>query len=86
MSFDLELKATPQPEPPGLEAKATNGGLLIRWPTTASSYILEQADGMGAAYPWSAFQGAPQISDGKFQVLVPVTAPQKFFRLRATLP
>ncbi len=80
------LKATPQPEPPGLEAKAVNGGLLIRWPITASGYILEQADGLGNGFPWSAAPGTPQISDGKYQVVVLATTPKRFFRLHLTQP
>jgi hypothetical protein len=89
LSFDLELKATPLPQPPAppkLEAVPGKGGLVIRWPATAASYILEQTDGLDARFQWSPVQSTPNLNGSAYEVFVPAVGVQQFFRLHRVQP
>ena len=59
---------------------------MIHWPASATNFMLEQADGLGKGVQWSPVQANPALTNGRFEILVPATAPQKFFRLRSVQP
>jgi hypothetical protein len=73
-SAAIEIK----PQPPALNIAAGNGALVVSWPESNSTFILEaRVDGQ-----WSAVAATPTLADGFWSVVVSPTSPLIFFRLR----
>lgn len=53
----------------------------LAWPATASDYNLETSHTL-QAMSWSPVTTVPQVVGTRFSVIVPVTSPRQFFRLR----
>lgn len=67
-----------QPPPPALNIAAKKGALVISWPNSESTFVLEaQVDGQ-----WSAVGVAPTLGDGSWTVTFTPTVPIALFRLR----
>jgi hypothetical protein len=75
---EVEIK----PQPPALTIAPSGGALLVSWPDSASSFVLEaQIDGQ-----WSAVFDAPTRANGTWSVAVQPTSALVFFRLRSIAP
>jgi hypothetical protein len=73
-SAEIEIK----PLPPALTIMVKSGGLLVSWPDSGSSFVLEaQIDGA-----WTAVSTAPTLDQGTWTVAIDSTAPLALFRLR----
>jgi hypothetical protein len=73
-SAAIEIK----PQPPALNIAAGNGALVVSWPASESTFILEaRVDG-----EWFAVAATPILTDGVWSVAVSPTSPIIFFRLR----
>lgn len=64
----------------GITSSAPGQAALV-WPTNAPGFTLETAFSLPAS-AWNGVTGAPVIVSNLFNVTVPATNPQQFFRLR----
>ncbi len=55
--------------------------VVLSWPQTDSSYVLETTSGLSQSN-WGLAGGSVQAIEGRYQVTVPAGAGQQFFRLR----
>jgi len=70
----IEIK----PQPPALDIAAKNGALVVSWPESDTTFVLEaQVDGQ-----WAVVADAPALANGSWSVAVSPTSPLIFFRLR----
>jgi hypothetical protein len=54
--------------------------IRLRWPTNAADYRLESAATMKASR-WSPVSVTPVVTNGEYQVTLPIAGPSQFFRL-----
>ena len=67
-----------KPQPPALDIAAKDGALVVSWPESDATFILEaQVDGQ-----WSAVAATPALANGSWSVAVSPTSQFIFFRLR----
>jgi hypothetical protein len=68
---------------PKLNIDPTPGGIRLTWPGTSSSaWVLEQSDQLESAAGWSLLPPPYQTDAGQFFFSAPLSAGQRFFRLR----
>ncbi|MBA4149048.1 MAG: hypothetical protein H0X66_13100 [Verrucomicrobia bacterium] len=70
---------------PRISATATPSAIVLRWPSTATNFILETAAPLDAG-TWSIVPYPVGIRDGQKSVRLPASEQQRFFRLRQTAP
>jgi uncharacterized repeat protein (TIGR01451 family) len=68
---------------PGVSITKSGGGLVLSWPDSGSSYTLESSDAFSSGSNWKPVPGVPSSIGGQIKFTVPLTAPQKFYRLRS---
>ena len=63
-----------------LEADLTGSELRLKWPESASKYVLQGAENLAGA-EWGPVAGTPQLQGGFFRLAVSVEGATAFFRL-----
>lgn len=80
LSFSLQLTALQQPiKDPSITPSVDGGQLRLSWPLAASGFVPVQAT--SAVGPWSDVDEPVQSAGGQNQVVVPLTADARFYRL-----
>jgi hypothetical protein len=77
--LDLTYKITVQPV--ALSIAAQGATLVLSWPQTATSYLVESTSAPSSP-TWSGVSAPVQAVNGNFQVTIPISAGSQFFRLR----
>jgi hypothetical protein len=79
ISFDLELNTYAPNSIPQPEALIAGGEMTLTWPGWAADWVLKSTTDLSL---WSAVTTQPvQTGSGDWQVTLPVSGPQKHFRL-----
>ena len=72
-----------QPPPPSLNGSLSASNLVLAWPDTATGFVLESSDALGATASWNPVGGTPNDINGAFTLTIPTSGnAAKFFRLR----
>ena len=66
---------------PRLSAESHGGDVLLRWPQSATNFVLQTASALPASR-WQTVAGTFQLTNGYNELLVPASGPAGFFRLR----
>ena len=66
----------------GLTIDQAGSDVIIRWPLTCTSYVLEKTSDLTPPSGWSTVSATVTVVDGKFQVTVPANTDANFYRLR----
>ena len=66
----------------GLTIDQAGSDVIIRWPLTCTSYVLEKTSDLTPPSSWSTVSATVTVVDGKFQVTVPANTDANFYRLR----
>lgn len=67
--------------PASLSLVPQGSGLMISWPQTSTSYLLEETDSLSPAH-WSPSGASMQSVGSSYQVAIPNSRTNRFFRLR----
>ena len=67
--------------PASLNLVQQGSSLMISWPQTTTTYVLEQTDGLMPAH-WSPSGASVQAFGGSYQAMIPKSSGSQFFRLR----
>ena len=67
---------------PRLFIARSGANVLIRWPAAATNYALEAKPSLNPATTWSSVSNPVMTANGTNSVSVPITAGNRFFRLR----
>jgi hypothetical protein len=70
-----ELRLIPSPAPGG-------GGLVIAWPKTVRAVSVQATTDLAAPGSWTTLPIQPVTDGDTMRVTLPITGPQRFFRLR----
>jgi hypothetical protein len=68
--------------PPPLTASITAQGIVLSWPTTLLSYIVEYTTNLSPPATWSQIGQTPVVSGGLETVTIPIGSTNRFYRLR----
>ncbi|MBI4661981.1 MAG: hypothetical protein HY735_24430 [Verrucomicrobia bacterium] len=79
---DRELKLTPLVPPTLTIQHDTAGRILISWPATAVSFILEETDDLSLQASWQPARVSPALAGDLNRILLPASTTSKFYRLR----
>jgi hypothetical protein len=72
------------PEHPLLSAALTNGTVIVSWPKSQTTWILEEITALSDAVgQWSPVAADPQAIDSSIQVTIPLPAGNRFYRLNS---
>ena len=66
---------------PTVTALSTGNNLTLRWPDSAMGYRVESALSLSPSLTWSNVAGTFQTNDGSIRMVLPMTGPQRFYRL-----
>lgn len=79
--------AEPEPAAPTVLSisRGANNQVTAQWPASATGLVLETASELGSNSNWQPIGSTPVREAGGFAVQFPVSQPQQFFRLRASL-
>jgi len=76
----VQLTSSLLPEAPALTIQREGNNVVIRWPVSATGYVLQSSPSLSAAN-WSAVAGAPQADGNFLRMTVPIGSGARFFRL-----
>jgi hypothetical protein len=69
---------------PTLRVVRSDQAIVLAWPSWATDFVLQQADGPPSAFmEWTSVQAAVKSSNGESVVTLPLDALSKFYRLKA---
>jgi hypothetical protein len=71
-----------QTAPPILQAQATSGNLIIKWPGAATNYTLETSSNISANSSWTPVTNASVIIDSQNTVTNSISQPSQYYRLK----
>lgn len=71
----------PEPLPPTTLALQGNARVVIQWPVTAGSAVLEVADNLDSP-DWQTTEDRPQLTDDTYSLTVDIAPGARYFRLR----
>ena len=80
-SFSAGPDALPQAAPPALTAVLNGANLTVTWPSSATGYRLQGTPALAASPAWTDLGDGTPVTDGKFQVVVPVAGDARYLRL-----
>jgi hypothetical protein len=75
----LQMSTVPENVPLSVESEV--GALILKWPATATAYLLESSADPTAPI-WDPVAGTTQLVGEEYQLIVPIDDPTRFFRLR----
>jgi len=75
------LSIVPEPRP-SMIIIAFPSGLSVRWPTSATNFVLEATPVLAPPVPWQPVTNTVEILNGMFAVTVDYQMPSRFLRLR----
>lgn len=73
---------TAQLTPPSLSANLSGTNLTIFWPSDSANFQLQQNLTL-LSNLWTAVTNLVLLTNGHYQIIVPATNPQTFFRLQS---
>lgn len=77
------FRAAAQPSGPQLNSQLTStNSLLITWPAAETGFTLQASAQLGTSN-WTNLTNAVGVVAGQYQVIVPLSGPQTFFRLKS---
>lgn len=56
--------------------------VAVTWPIYPNGFALESSPNLNNPIPWSPVAGSPVLTNSQYQLLVPASQPQTFYRLR----
>ena len=65
-----------------LDIEAQSQRATLRWPGTATNYVLEATAALGPSATWTAVTNAVNLATNTYSVTVPLNPSERFFRLR----
>jgi hypothetical protein len=66
---------------PVLEIVLSGSDVVISWPASCTSYALKRTDDLTASANWQAVTAPVSYVNGRFQVTVPLSETQRFYRM-----
>jgi hypothetical protein len=75
----LQMSTVPENVPLSVESEV--GALILKWPATATAYLLESSADPTAPI-WDPVAGTTQSNGDQYEITVPADGPARFFRLR----
>ena len=66
---------------PVLEIVLSGSDVVISWPASCTSYALKRTDDLNAPANWQAVTAPVSYVNGRFQVTVPLSETQRFYRM-----
>jgi hypothetical protein len=76
----VQVTSSALPEAPRLTITRSGSDVVIRWPASATGYVLEASASLSAP-SWSAVSGTPQADGDFLRMTVPIGSGMRFFRL-----
>lgn len=76
------LVATPVPPPPVLRLSFIANQIVIAWPTNAAGFSLQSNTNLANGNGWSAVTNTPMVVDVNYDVTLPLSVREIFFRLK----
>ena len=76
------VQGGPQPEPPTIVFNSTPNGLRLAWPVSEFNHALESRSTLGSTDEWLPLDSPPQSDGESYEVMVPPSPDNAFFRLR----
>lgn len=73
---------TPASQLPALSIVTDNGKVIVSWPTTPDTVVLESATELNNPQGWATVQDAIQVSSGTSSVTMDAAGGAKFYRLK----
>ncbi len=70
---------------PALQVIPSPTAMAVRWPTSATNFVLEATAALSSGSQWEAVTNQVETVDGMFSVTVDYELPARFFRLRKPL-
>jgi len=67
--------------PPSLEIQISGTNVILAWPLSATGWVLEMTDDVGATNSWTAVADAPTVVNLQNVVTNGVSAQNRFYRL-----
>jgi hypothetical protein len=74
--------ALQQPDLPPLSVTDALNGIVLSWPVTSTTALLEQTERLQPSSLWTTVSQTPQIVGGQNVVTIPLTGASRFFRLK----
>jgi hypothetical protein len=65
-----------------LSINRSGANVILRWPITCGTFILEQTTSLSAPIAWTPVGVPVSVVSGQYQVTLPATGMQRYFRLR----
>jgi len=59
-----------------------SGSVKVWWPASAADYTLKSTFALGAGGSWQTVTNAPTLSNGSYQVILPIITNTQFLRLQ----
>jgi hypothetical protein len=81
-SFSQDITYNLTVTAPALSISLQGGNVVLSWPQTSTSYVLEQSDGLMPPN-WSQSTAPVTVSAGNWQAKIPIVGSGKFFRLKS---
>ena len=78
----VELTVAPLIRLPSIEIAPAANFVRLAWPASASDFVLEYSLRLGPDAAWYPVEAEPFEEDGKWQVILPASFGQQWFRLR----
>jgi hypothetical protein len=81
-TFSITLTKSIRPVPIRLSIALFGASVLLQWPTNyTSDFVLQSASGLGSG-SWAAVTNSHVVSNGLFQVTLPISGNAQFYRLK----
>jgi len=68
--------------PAKVDAVVSSGGMMITWSTNAADAMLMESPVLGNGAVWTPVPGSPSLVGGNYQVMLPLSGTNRFFRLQ----
>jgi hypothetical protein len=68
--------------PPNLTIQSSGDSVIVRWPASATGFVLETTAALGSAAVWSKYAGEISVENGMNQATLVSGASAAFYRLR----
>src|SRR5438046_8999727 len=81
----LSISTTVQSQPTLAIRSADSQTVQITWASAAAGFALEETSAAGSANAWNQVNVTPVLNADRFTVSIPISAGNRFFRLRQPL-
>ncbi|HEY0456857.1 MAG TPA: Ig-like domain-containing protein [Verrucomicrobiae bacterium] len=81
LSFDLEVLGLRPVPPTSLSLQLANSQILLLWPDSSLNFRVESTASLAPGVLWTNVSGVVSNSNGLFQMVLPISSQNRFFRL-----